>query len=872
MNVPGHAHTLLRRRVVAVVITAAMTVPLASSSVAVPVTAAAGAPVAAPVPNRPVPAGIEATLAPVATIPASSATPPRARVNYLGEVPDGSSRRYVPDLNGTLWLLEGDEPTAYLDLADRLPRFVSRPGLGTGLGFVAFHPDFADNGRFYSVHTEDGLAVGTPRPTLPSPASPRMHGVVTEWRATDPGARSFAGSHREVLRIGFPTHNHGIQQIAFDPSRPVGDPQRGLLHLAIGDGETPSTWTDAAQRLDDPRGKLLRIDPEGRTTAHDRYGIPAGNPFVGRVGALPEVFALGLRNPHRFSWDPADGRMFLGHIGERQVESVYEVRAGDNFGWNLREGAFAFRRDDPGHVYPLPADDRGFTYPVAQFQNPVDGVAIVGGFVYRGRELPQLYGRYVFGDVASGRIYYTDVAAMTRGGAPAPLYELQLRGPDGAATDLRRLAGHDRVDLRLGQDAAGELYVLAKADGGIWRVAAAERTGPCGDPDTVVVATTARSDWTTSTPALWRFGGDAVVLAEPGVAAPGPRRPFAYALLDAGPTHRSVLVDAEIRLDTSVSGRGEDVIVVFSHQADTRYYYVHLADVTDATHNGIFAVVDDDRHRIDDQWDGRTGAAPALRDNDWQRVRISHCVDTGRIEVHLDDDPRPVLTATDTRLDGGRAGFGSFDNTGRIRDLVVTGERRTGRTLACPTGTGSGFPDVPAGAHHASATRCAEGLGLFVGGGHGRFDPSGTLTRAQAASVLDRLATATGHPVRGATSTFADVRRDDVHRVAIERLAGAGVINGFEDGTFRPSSRITRAQLAALTVRLAEATGGRELPRGPGFSDVDPGSAHDDVLRRARGAGILLGDDHGRALPVAELRRDHAASLITRMPPLLPAP
>ncbi|MFA9432404.1 PQQ-dependent sugar dehydrogenase [Egicoccus sp. AB-alg2] len=860
------------RRLVLLTAIAALILPLTGASSSA--LATGDAPVADPVPDRPVASGIQVTLAPYVTIPASNPTTPTARINYLGEVPDGSGRRYVPDLNGVLWLVDDGEPVRYLDPASLLPRFVRSPGLGSGLGFVAFHPDFANNGRFYTVHTEDGMAADVPRPSLPSPSTSPLHGVVTEWRAEDPAAATFSGTRRELLRIGFRTPNHGIQQIGFDPTVSVNDPDHGLLYLGVGDGETPSTWTDAPQRLDSPRGKILRIDPTGSNSGNGRYGIPADNPFAGRHGALPEVFALGLRNPHRFSWDPLDGRMLLGNIGEKRVESIYDVRAGDNFGWNVREGAFAFRREDPTQVYPLPADDHasGFTYPVASFDNPADGVAIVGGFVYRGSEVPELHGRYVFSDVARGRLYYTDADRMSRGGHAAPLHELEIVTPTGVVTDMRQLAGQERVDLRLGQDASGELYVLAKANGRIWRIVDAERVGACGSPDTTVAEVMGRGDWEPVTPTRWRFPGSEVVLAEPGTARPGPRRPFEYALVDAGPTYRSVVIDAEVRLDTPVSGRGEDVVLVVAHQADTRFYYVHLADVTNGTHNGIFAVVDAHRRRIDQHWDGQSGIAPALTDNDWHRIRVVHCSPTGRLEVYLDDMLRPAMTANDTRLDGGRVGFGSFDNTGRIRNLRVNGERRTGRIMSCPAGTGSGFVDVPASSPHAAGTRCADALGLFVGGNDGRFRPDGTLTRAQAATVIDRLATGTGHPIRGARRTFPDVSSTDVHRDAIERLAGAGVLGGFDDGTFRPRTRITRAQLAALLVRLAEEAGGQSLPRGERFVDVPAGSTHDDVLRKARRAGIFLGDEHGRAFPSTDLRRDQAASLVTRSLSTLPAP
>lgn len=196
----------------------------------------------------------------------------------------------------------------------------------------------------------------------------------------------------------------------------------------------------------------------------------------------------------------------------------------------------------------------------------------------------------------------------------------------------------------------------------------------CRPGDTQVTDVMAEEDWAPVTPSKWSFTGDEVVLAEPGQGRPGPRRPFEYAVLDAGPTMGSVTIDAEVRMDTPVSLRGEDVIVVFGHRDDTHFYYAHLSDDNASyPHNGIFKVDGADRERIDHQWDGEVGAERALTDNDWHQVRVTHCAETGRIAVYVDGSDTPLMTARDRTFDSGRVGFGSFDNVGRIRDLTVTG-------------------------------------------------------------------------------------------------------------------------------------------------------------------------------------------------------
>jgi hypothetical protein len=474
-------------------------------------------PLVHPLPN-PTPAGLGLTITEFVTMPPSKPNPPVEtgdnldrwnRINHLGEIPDGSGRLFVPDLNGKLYTIENRVPDIYLDVGAAVgPNFWNHEGLGSGFGFVAFHPEFHRNGKFYTVHTEARDSLRTKTPDLPFPTESQNQGVVTEWTATNPGAPTFVGAHREVLRIGFLSDIHGIQQIGFNPTARPGGEDYGLLYLAAGDGgaagdATESLKTTVPGDMGLPQGKILRIDPAGTNGPGGKYGIPATNPFVGRAGVLPEIYASGLRGPYRFSWDPAeDHRMFLGNIGNEQVESIYEVRPGDNFGWSDREGPFVVKLGegpDSCDIFPVPADDakHNYTYPVAAYghNDPPpgrpkckdSGYAVILGPVYRGDGLPGLDGTLLFGDGVTGRVFFTKLTDMRRGNDHlATIYELTLFEQGGKQVTLEELAGnpevelagHRKVDLRFGTDARGGLYLLSKANGKIWRVTGVRQGAP----------------------------------------------------------------------------------------------------------------------------------------------------------------------------------------------------------------------------------------------------------------------------------------------------------------------------------------------------------------------------------------------------------
>jgi glucose/arabinose dehydrogenase len=663
-----------------------------AAGLAVPPSAAAQAdePIQDPLPD-PVPSSIGLTVTEFAQLPKSeltgAPTPPDARlvrhnrINYLGEVPDGSGRLYVPDLNGRMYLLENGVQHVFLDVKAQFPDFFSGRGLGTGSGFITFHPDFRRNGKFYTVHSENGAGLTKPTTWPSHSATPILHSIITEWTATDPSADTFSGSKREIMRIAEARQVHAIQQIDFNPYARPGSRDYGVLYVASGDGGQGATTTEPLLNTN-PYGKILRINPLGSGGTGGQFGIPPDNPYANQSGVLKEIYASGMRDPHRFSWDPATGRMYLGHIGEHRVEAVYEVKGGDNYGWSDREGPFVYKRGDPVcGVYPLPADDAqyGYTYPVAAFDhNPPPtnlcsdtGHAISSGFVYRG-SIPELRGKFVFTDLVDGRIFYTEASEMRRGRPMAQIHQFQVYS-GGQRTTFQQLVGNARVDLRFGQDARGELYLIAKANGKVYKVAGTQRFASCRTGHTTVNATGA-SSWAPVTPAKWQFQGGQAILTEAGEARPGPRRPFEYAVLDKGPELSNVRVDAKVRLDTPVEVTNRDVIIVFGYKSDTEFYYAHVStDNTIYPHNGIFVVNNADRLRIDDQWNAvmSRGAPPAITDTDWHDVSVTRCADSGEISVRVDG--KLLMTAVDRTLAAGRAGFGSFDNIGRTKHFRATG-------------------------------------------------------------------------------------------------------------------------------------------------------------------------------------------------------
>ncbi|MEM7627105.1 MAG: PQQ-dependent sugar dehydrogenase [Planctomycetota bacterium] len=448
-----------------------------------------GAAHAGPIPGSITKSGLTIDIEDFTTLPATGSTPD-ARINFLREEPGGADRLFANDLNGFLYTLNKSTKTTttYLDFTAQFPQLKTSPGLASGLVTFAFHPDFATNGKLYTVHSEFENDGGTTAVLAPPVGVVEQHSVLTEWTATDPAADTFSGTRREVMRLGTVGRIHPMGDLLFD---------NGLLHVAIGDGQSFNTGnTGNLQRLDSYLGTVLRIDPDPdgqpMLSSNGAYSIPASNPFFEDANhdqidddptTFGEILAYGFRNPHRISLDAATGSLLATDIGEQAVEEVNLITPGGNYGWAEREGTFLVG----GGALPTNDNTLGFSYPVAQYDHD-EGRAIAGGFVYRGSAVPELRGKFVFGDIVNGRIFYSeldDLLAADDGDAAttADIHELQLRF-DGADTDLLDIVRDSlgdpsisRTDLRFGVDNAGELYILTKQDGVIRTLVSQPRTG-----------------------------------------------------------------------------------------------------------------------------------------------------------------------------------------------------------------------------------------------------------------------------------------------------------------------------------------------------------------------------------------------------------
>ena len=434
--------------------------------------------------NDPVPGGIPTEglaieLVDMFSFPELDGGTTGIRLNMLRPVPDNSDRLFVNDLDGRLYVIDGNSTAVFLDVDAAFNRFVNSPGLGTGFGAFDFHPEFATNGKFYTGHSESAGS-GSADLEGSEGLTPVQQGVVTEWTMSDPTSNNASGAtRREILRIDYSDTVHALQDIHFNPYVEPGDEDYGLLFITTGDsGSVNDDTPENTGHIGSPMGSVLRIDPLGDNSANGEYGIPATNPWVGVSGAVEELYALGFRNPHRISWDSVTGKMFAGNIGERQLEEIELVEKGRHYGWPYREGTFLFDYTDADNVYPLPnPDDPAYTYPVVQYDHD-EGFAIIGGISYRGAAIPELYGTYLFGENVRGRIFYSYIDEMNLG-SQAAMYELTITR-NGNPTSLNSVVGASRGDHRFGYDNSGEMYLVTKQDGWVRKIV--RSTGVVTDP------------------------------------------------------------------------------------------------------------------------------------------------------------------------------------------------------------------------------------------------------------------------------------------------------------------------------------------------------------------------------------------------------
>ncbi|MFH6602582.1 PQQ-dependent sugar dehydrogenase [Maribacter algicola] len=404
------------------------------------------------------------------TLPPSSQASPLARINTMRGIKTRTGERlFLADLRGKLYEITNGNIKVYLDLNLEEDNFMDNPGFGTGLGSFAFHPDFETNGRFYTTHTEPPKTA-TADFAVPDSIRTTLQWVLTEWQVDDTAAIKFNGLKREVLRADMVTGVHGFQELTFNTTAEKGTDDYGLLYLGIGDGGT--ALSGYPELCDNPRkiwGSVLRIDPTGNNSKNGKYGIPKDNPFVDQPDKLGEIWCRGFRNPHRISWNhDRPDQMFISNIGQHSVEEVNLGEKGADFGWPDREGTFLF---DPNAntelVYPLPKDDAGYSYPIIQYDHD-EGNAVSGGFVYTNTTIPLLKGKYIFGDIPRGTLFYAETGNMIEG-AQATVSKLGVT-MNGQMSDMEAITQNQRVDLRFGLDGSGNLYIFTKSNGKVYKV------------------------------------------------------------------------------------------------------------------------------------------------------------------------------------------------------------------------------------------------------------------------------------------------------------------------------------------------------------------------------------------------------------------
>ncbi len=287
--------------------------------------------------------------------------------NMLGfyMFPNSSDEAAVVQQTGAIWrvsLSDAFAPELFGDLSGRL---IADRGREEGLLGQAFSPEFQSDGRVYVYYS-----AGDPRRT-----------VLSRFAVRD-GAMDM-GSERVILEVEQPYANHNGGQIAFGPD--------GYLYVALGDGGSGGDPHGNAQDLDVLLGSILRLDVSG-----EGYAVPGDNPFAGRAGRRGEIWAYGLRNPWRFSFDRATGDLWAGDVGQGEWEEVDRVVRGGNYGWNIMEGFECYGADQ--------CDGADLRMPRAAYSH-AEGCSVTGGFVYRGGQMPELAGWYVYGDFCSGNIW-----------------------------------------------------------------------------------------------------------------------------------------------------------------------------------------------------------------------------------------------------------------------------------------------------------------------------------------------------------------------------------------------------------------------------------------------------------------------------------
>ena len=336
---------------------------------------------------------------------------------YLTHAGDGSGRRFVVEKGGTIRIVKGDQvlPTPFLNISSK----VRASGNEQGLLGLAFHPRYAENGRFFVGYTDSA-----------------GRNTVERYQVSADPDQADPATGVTLLSIDDPASNHNGGMVAFGPD--------GMLWVGTGDGGASGDRYQNGQNRQALLGKMLRLDVDNG----EPYGIPADNPYVGNSAYLPEIWAMGIRNPWRYSFDRANGDLWIADVGQNAYEEIHRVPGGSaggiNFGWPIMEG---------NHCFPASAncDPSPYEPAVAEYGRE-GGCSVTGGYVYRGTAYPSLQGLYFFGDFCTGRIWSLDQQ-------------------DGGSWRMTEQLQQPIQISSFGEDEAGEVYVVTfTGDSGAHRI------------------------------------------------------------------------------------------------------------------------------------------------------------------------------------------------------------------------------------------------------------------------------------------------------------------------------------------------------------------------------------------------------------------
>jgi glucose/arabinose dehydrogenase len=330
----------------------------------------------------------------------------------MATAPAENNRLYIVEQPGKIRVIENDKllPEPALDIKARVYSSANETGL---LG-LAFHPEYQINGRVFLNYT-----AGT---------SGNLHTNISEFRGKN--GKIDPNSEQVLLTFSQPFSNHNGGEVAFGPD--------GYLYISTGDGGSANDPQGNGQNLSTLLGKILRIDVNGKRP----YAIPQDNPRFKKQKARPEIYAYGLRNPWRFSFDQKNGDLWVGDVGQNAREEIDIIKKGGNYGWNITEGLLCFKPQN--NCVQTGLEKPVFDYPRDQ------GISVTGGFVYRGKKLPDLVGTYIYGDFGTGYIW-------------------GLKTAKGKAVSNKLLIDSGKGVSAFGEDANAELYVV-DLDGGIYKV------------------------------------------------------------------------------------------------------------------------------------------------------------------------------------------------------------------------------------------------------------------------------------------------------------------------------------------------------------------------------------------------------------------